>query len=478
MKPLKRAVTALCLGAMLVIAPLAFQVAARADEAPSLGAVEAVRIATESYIYGYPLVTFDMARRQQTNVAVPDAEHSPMGQMIKMRSYPAVDNHCCAAPNADTLYTEVWLDVSKEPWILGIPEMGDRYYIVPFLDGWSEVVHVASTPTTGDKAQTYAVTGPGWSGTLPKGVTEVKSPTGLVWVLGRVYSSGTPEDYKAVHALQDKFSVYPLSFYGKPYTPPPGTVDPAFDMKTSVRKLVNGLDAFDYFKHLAQLMKTSPPTAADAPMVAQMARIGLVPGKDFDPSKLNAVDRELIKTVPKLALVEMGVHLKRQKTTNGWLYFTSGVGVFGTDYLTRGMANLLGPGWNRPQDAVYPLSMKDASGEAYDGANSKYVIHFEKAQLPPADAFWSITMYDSDFFFVPNKANRYDLARRDRLAAAPDGSVDMYLQAEPPGGNRDANWLPAPKGKFQLVMRIYAPRKAAPSILDGSWTPPPVRRMT
>jgi len=472
MKSITCGVTGLFLWVMAAVPP-----AVRADEAPSLGAIEAVRIATEAYIYGYPLVTFDMARRQQTNVAAPDAEHAPMGQMIKMRSYPAVDNHCCAAPNADTLYTEVWLDVSKEPWVLGIPEMGDRYYIVPFLDGWSEVVHVASTPTTGGKAQTYAVTGPGWSGTLPKGVTEVKSPTGLVWILGRVYSSGTPEDYRAVHALQDKFSVYPLSAWGKPYAPPRSLVDAGFDMKTSVRKLVNGLDLFDYFNLLARLMKTSPPTAADAPMVAQMARIGLVPGQEFDPGRLGAIDRELMKTVPKLALVEMGVHLKRQKTTNGWLYFTKGVGNFGTDYLTRGMANLLGPGWNRPQDAVYPLSMKDASGEEYDGGKYKYVIQFEKGQLPPADAFWSITMYDSDFFFVPNKANRYDLARRDRLAVAPDGSVDMFLQAEPPGGNRDANWLPAPKGKFQLVMRIYAPPTTPLSILDGTWTPPPVRRV-
>ena len=135
----------------------------------------------------------------------------PMGQMIRMRSYPAVDNHCCAAPNADTLYTEVWLDVSKEPWIFGIPDMGDRYYIMPILDGWSEVFEVASPRDDGGKAQTYAITGPGWSGTLPEGVTQVKSPTGMVWILGRIYSTGTPEDYKAVHALQDQFSVVPLS---------------------------------------------------------------------------------------------------------------------------------------------------------------------------------------------------------------------------------------------------------------------------
>ena len=189
----------------------------------------------------------------------------------------------------------------------------------------------------------------------------------MVWVLGRIYSSGTPEDYQAVHALQDQYSVVPLSSWGKPYTPPAAAVDPAFDMKTAVRKQVNALDVETYFTRLAELMKTNPPTAQDAPMVAKMAKIGLVPGKDYDPSKLGSLDREVLKAVPKLALLEMGVHLKRQKTTNGWLFFTKGVGNFGTDYLTRGMANLLGPGWNRPQDAVYPLSLKDAQGNEYDG---------------------------------------------------------------------------------------------------------------
>ncbi len=468
---LTRTAAVLCLGT------IAISFAAHADETSPPGAIEAVGIAVEAYIYGYPLVTFDTVRKQQTNVAKPDAQHAPMGQMIRMRTYPAADNHCCAAPNADTLYTEAWLDVSREPAIFSIPDMGDRYFIMPMLDGWSEVFEVADSRTTGGKAQTYAITGPGWSGVLPAGVTQVKSPTGMVWILGRIYSTGTPEDYKAVHALQDKFSVVPLSAYGKPYAAPRGVVDPKFDMKTAVRKQVNAMDIVAYFERLAELMKTNPPTAQDAPMVAKMARIGLVPGQDFDASKLDFIDREAFKVVPKLALVEMGLHLKKQKTTNGWLYFTKGVGNFGTDYLTRGMANLLGPGWNRPQDAVYPLSQKDASGDEYNGAKYKYVVRFEKGQLPPAEAFWSLTMYDGDFFFVPNPLNRYDLAQRDKLVTNADGSVDMFLQADSPGKDKQANWLPAPKGKFVLVMRIYAPSKAPPSIVDGSWTPPPVRKL-
>ena len=212
-------------------------------------------------------------------------------------------------------------------------------------------------------------------------------------------------------------------------------------------------------------------------MVAQMARIGLVPGQEFDPGKLGFLDREAIRMVPKLALVEMGLHLKEQKTTNGWLYVTKGVGNFGSDYLVRGMANLLGPGWNHPQDAVYPLSQKDAHGDSYDGAKHNYVMHFEKGQTPPAEAFWSLTLYDENFFFVLNPINRYDLAQRDKLITNPDGSVDLYIQAAPPGKDKEANWLPAPKGKFVLVMRIYQPRKAPPSILDGSWTPPPVQKV-
>ena len=475
MPSIRRSILAMALGlwAMAVLP----HAAASADKTPPPGLTEAVRIATEAYIYGYPLVTFDMVRRQQTNVAQPDAEHAPMGQMIRMRTYPAVDNHCCAAPNADTLYTEAWLDVSAEPWVFHIPDMGDRYYIMPMLDGFSEVFLVAGSRTTGGRPQTYAITGPGWSGTLPPGVKQVKSPTGMVWILGRIYCTGTPEDYREVHALQDQFSVVPLSAYGQHYAAPAGVVDPAFDMKTAVRKQVNGLGIEAYFIYLAKLLKTNPPTAQDAPIVARMARIGLVPGQDFDPAKLPFLDREVIKAVPKVALVEMARYLKKQKTTNGWLYFTKGVGNFGTNYLLRGMANLLGPGWNRAQDAVYPLSQKDAQGVEYNGAKYRYVMRFEKGKLPPAEAFWSLTMYDHDFFFVPNPIHRYDLARRDKLIANADGSVDLYLQADSPGKDKEANWLPAPKGKFQLVLRMYGPTQSPPSILDGTWTPPAVKRL-
>jgi len=247
--------------------------------------LEAREIAIDAYMYAYPMVTMEVTRRVMTNVEKPEGSKAPMGQFARLRTYPAVDDHSVTAPNADTLYTLTWLDVSKEPWILSIPDMKDRYFLFPMLDMWTNVFQDPGKRTTGTKAQKYAITGPGWSGTLPAGVTEYKAPTGIVWVLGRIYCTGTPEDYKAVHALQDQVSAVPLSGYGKPYSPPLVKADPAIDMKAP-RDQVNAMDGAAYFKLFAELLKANPPAADDAPMVAKLAKIGIVPGQDFDAAKL------------------------------------------------------------------------------------------------------------------------------------------------------------------------------------------------
>lgn len=431
-------------------------------------------LATDAYVYGYPLVTMEMTRRVMTNVAAPVGTRAPMGQFIKAREYPNASFRDVTAPNADTLYTTAWIDVGKEPWIVSVPDMKGRYYLFPMLDGWTTVFQAPGTRTTGTGAQTYAITGPGWTGTLPAGVTEYKSPTSLVWLLGRIYCTGTKEDYAAVHALQDQCKLYPLSAWGKEYTPPAGKVDPAIDMKKAVREQVNALDAVSYFTLLAELLKTNPPAAADAAEVARFAPIGLVPGKDFDKSKLDA---DFVRRIPQLAFDRILLQLKVNKAVkneNGWLFDTV-TGVYGTDYLNRALVTAIGLGANRIQDAVYPTSMKQADGTAYDGAH-KYVLHFPKGQLPPAKGFWSLTMYDAHYFFVANPINRYSISARQDLKANPDGSVDLYIQHESPGADKEANWLPAPKDKFVLMMRLYWPSETAPSIIDGTWTPPAVTK--
>lgn len=441
----------------------------------SLEGLEPFWLATDAYIYGYPLVTMEMTRRIMTNVAAPEGTRAPMGQFVRARQYPDASFRDVTAPNADTLYTTAWVDLGAEPWVLSLPDMKGRYFLFPMLDGWTDVFQVPGTRTTGTGAQTYAITGPGWSGKLPDGVTEYKSPTDMVWLLGRIYCDGTPEDYAAVHALQDQCQLVPLSAYGKAYTAPPGKVDPAIDMKKAVRDQVNALDAKRYFTLLAELMKTNPPSADDAPALANFARIGLVPGQDFDASKLDA---DFAARIPEVAFDRIMLQFKINDAVqhiNGW-NFTTKTGLYGTDYLMRALVTAIGLGANRPQDAVYPTSLKDAKGDAYEGTQ-RYVMNFPKGQLPPVKGFWSLTMYDENYFFVANPLNRYSISARQQLKSNPDGSVDLLIQHESPGPDKEANWLPAPAGKFVLMLRMYWPNENDPSILDGTWKIPAVTKV-
>ncbi len=475
MKLSRRATT---IGGMSLLAGASMSTMSRAELGSFLGIGEGLEdfwIATDAYIYGYPLVTMEMTRRVVTNVAVPEGTRAPMGQIIRMREYPNASFRDVTAPNADTLYTTAFFDVGKEPWVLSIPDMKGRYFLMPLLEGWTNVFQVPGSRTTGTGAQTYAITGPDWSGSLPAGVKQFKSPTSLVWLLGRIYCTGTPEDYAAVHALQDECKLVPLSAYGKPYMASPGRVDPSIDMKTAVREQVNRMDAVAYFTLLSQLMKTNPPSASDAPALARFAKIGLVAGKDFDASKLNA---DFVRRIPEIAFDRIMIQFKINKDVkneNGWA-FTTKTGIYGTDYLMRALITAIGLGANRPQDAVYPTSSKDGDDRAYDGAN-KYVMHLAKGELPPVDGFWSLTMYNSGYFFVANPINRYSISPRQNLKANADGSIDLYIQKESPGAEKESNWLPAPADKFILMLRMYWPNENDPSIIDGTWTIPPVKKV-
>lgn len=466
------------LGGVSLLAAAAISRAALAQGA-FLGVEEGLEdfwLTTDAYIYGYPLVTMEMTRRVLTNVAEPAGTKAPMGQFIKMRHYPDASFKDVTAPNADTLYTTSFFEVDKEPWVLSVPDMKGRYFLLPMLDGWTNVFQVPGTRTTGTGAQTYAITGPNWKGTLPQGVKEYKSPTNIVWLLGRIYCDGTPADYDAVHKLQDEFKLVPLSAYGKPYTLPPGKVDSSVDIKTPVRDQVNRLDAVAYFTLLCELMKANPPSEADAPQLARFARIGIVPGQSFDSSKLKA---DFTRRVPEVGYDRIMLQFKINKEIkkeNGWAYTTK-TGIYGTDYLMRGLVTAIGLGANRPQDALYPVSKTDIDGHKYNGAN-KYVMDFPKGQLPPVEAFWSVTMYDPTMFFVDNPLNRYSISPRQNLKSNPDGSTKLYIQHESPGKDKESNWLPAPAGDFVLMLRMYWPNESDPTILDGTWTIPVAKKVS
>jgi hypothetical protein len=462
---------------ILTLAVMLAAVFATAQQATGKLTEEQARaLAMEAYIYGYPLVTMEMTRRVTTNVAKPEGLHAPMGQFANVRQYPDASFKDVTAPNADTLYSSAFLDLTKEPYILSLPNESDRYYLMPMLTGWTDVFQVPGTRTTGTGAQTYAITGPEWKGTLPQGIQEYKSPTNMVWILGRTYCTGTPEDYKAVHAIQDDYKLVPLSAYGKPYTPPLGKVDTSIDMKTPVRDQVNQMSAEQFFSMLAHLMKENPPAHADAPMLVKLKQLGIVPGQNFELGNADPAVQKALQSVPKASVEKIRVNFKTAgKNVNGWI-FTTETGIYGTNYLQRATITYFGLGANRPQDAVYPTSEVDANGKPYDGAN-KYVIHIPKGEMPPVKGFWSLTMYNAEYFFVANALNRFTLSQRNALKKNADGSVDLYIQHDSPGPDKEANWLPAPAGKFVLMLRLYWPNEKPPSILNGTWEPPAVTQI-
>ncbi|CAB3947426.1 hypothetical protein LMG6001_01532 [Achromobacter insolitus] len=436
--------------------------------------------AIDAYVYAYPLVTMEMTRRVITNVEAPKGTRAPMGHLIKLRHYPDAKFRDVTAPNADTLYTTAFFDVGDEPWVVSLPDLQDRYALFPMLDGWTTVFDVPGKRTTGTGAQTFVVTGPRWEGTVPKGMVQYKSPTSIVWLLGRIYCSGTPEDYAKVHKLQDEVKLCPLSAWGKDWQAPKGKVDPAIDMRMSVREQVNRMDAVEYFSLFAELLKRNPPSTMDGPILERLASIGIAPGKDFDKRKLDA---DFAKRLPAAAFGQIMAHFKNSKgdiqEIDGW-GFTTKTGIYGTDYIQRALIAAIGLGANRPQDAVYPTSLRSDNGaikRAYDGAE-RYVLTFKKGLTPPVSGFWSLTMYDADYFFVDNPLNRYSISARQPLKAKADGSIDLLIQNESPGPDLESNWLPAPKGKFILMLRLYWPNESDPSIINGSWTVPPVRRVT
>lgn len=440
---------------------------------------QAYEIARDAYIYAYPIVTMDVSMRQSTNV--PDARtvplRAPVNQFAHARSYPRAEDRDVVRYNFDTLYSMAWLDLGPEPMVLTVPDTAGRYYLLPMLDMWTDVFSVVGARTTGTKAGNFVLVGPGWSGSLPDGLTKIVAPTRTIWILGRTQTNG-PADYENVHKVQDGYRLTPLGQWGKSYTPPANVpTDPAIDARTPPLVQVNKMDGIAVLGRFAELAGKNPPHSNDYPILFRMKQIGLEPGKPFDASKLDPALVQTINTAAKDALADLersgksgagiGLHV------NGWFYQTSTVGTYGTAYKLRGMATLIGLGVNLPEDAVYPASFVDGDGKPYSGAN-RYVLRFDKGTLPPANAFWSVTLYDKDGFQAPNALNRFALGDRDKLKFNADGSLDIYIQNAAPGPDKEANWLPAPRGEFNLALRLYSPRREA---LDGPWTPPPVKKV-
>ncbi|MFN8090901.1 MAG: DUF1254 domain-containing protein [Vicinamibacteria bacterium] len=457
------------LGVVLAVASPA------AAQKPAVSPDEARAIAVDAYLYFYPLLSMDLTRLQMSNIeAGKEPGRGPMNAFHHFPAFPPADMRVVVRPNFDTLYSIAWLDVTREPVVLSAPDTGDRYYLLPMLDMWSDVFDAPGWRTTGTTAASFLVTPAGWQGAVPAGMSRIVAPTPYVWIIGRTKTDG-PADYDAVHKIQAGYEVVPLSQWGKPAKAATVAIDPAVDMKTPPKIQVDTMPADKYFAYAAELLKVNPPHATDGPILARMRRIGIEAGRSFSWATLDPAVQKAIAAAPKTALKLMQAKVATlARVVNGWSMNTDTMGVYGNYYLKRAIIAQVGLGANLPEDAIYPLNLVDDGGKTLDGA-SRYTIHFEKSQLPPVRAFWSVTLYDGEGFQVPNALDRFAVSSWMPFVYNDDGSLDLYFQNESPGRDLEANWLPAPKGPFNLTLRLYSPMA---EVLTGKWNPPVVTKET
>ena len=241
----------------------------------------------DAYIYFYPLITMDVTRKQLTNTEPGKGGlGGPMNTFANAAAFPAADFKAVVRPNFDTLYSSAISTSPRSRWSSPVPDTGGRYYLLPMLDMWSDVFASPGWRTTGTQAGNFLVTPPGWSGTVPRASTRIDAPTPYVWIIGRTKTDGPP-DYDAVHKIQAGFKITPLSEWNKPANPVAFKLDPSVDMKTPPKIQVDTMPAGQYFAYAAELLKLQPPHITDQPIVAQMKRIGIEPGKSFDIGKVD-----------------------------------------------------------------------------------------------------------------------------------------------------------------------------------------------
>ena len=436
---------------------------------------EARKISKDSFLFGLPLVYIALSSDVATNVPEPQGTRAPINQFAHYRTFPDASNREVVGFNLDTLYSFAWIDLSEEPLILSVPEMGDRYWNMMVLNAWNDVEAAPGSRTLGSKGGTFAIIGPNWKGYIPKEITEYRVSTNISAVAGRTYTSGEADDLAAANALQDQFILTPLGKWGMDYEPPANVpIKPGVDASKTIPAQVMGMSAEVFFNRFAMLLANNPPYEADDPIVAQLTKLGIEPGVEF---KLSNYTPE-IQTAINAGYMEGWKELEAYKDKmgekiNGWM-LTLDLGRYGTKYAYRAIWTFSAVGGNLAEDAIYPLAREDGEGQPLTGANN-YTLHYSKEQIPPVDAFWSLTIYDNESFLVANPINRYSLSSRDEMNYGEDGSLTIYIQQDSPGKDKEANWLPAPSGGIgYLALRLYVPKK---QVLDGIWKPQPVMKV-
>jgi hypothetical protein len=438
-------------------------------------AKQAYAIGVSAYIWGYPMVVGQKSRDAMTkggDAPVTPKQFNKTGKLFAPVNQvanawgmlgPAFE--AVQSANSDTQYSVTWFDSSNEPYVLHIPDAKGRFYTFQFADAWTNNFHYASTRTMGSQEQTYALVAPGWTGKLPPHVTRLNAPTPTGFIIGRWFVADE-KDVPAVNKIQKQVTMTPLSSYGKKYTPPKVKVVPA--------KKYTGDLAF--FEQLGDTLAINGAPAADAGILGMFKNIGLTIDHGFDPSALSDGEKKSLTQAVKDGEAMLAAKAASMgRNVNGWQLSPVLNEYFGTSYLFRAAIGYQAMFVNTPVEAYYPGVFKDVDGKVLDGSAGKYTIKFPKGKTPPADAFWSVTMYDAKKrLMVKNSLNRYKIGSADKLNAASDGSTTLYIQAESPGKDKESNWLPAPKEPFYMLMRIYLPKI---EVLNGQYEIPGVEKV-
>jgi hypothetical protein len=429
----------------------------------------AYTLGVQAYVYGFPYVYMSEVRWGQVAQKVDPKvlPHAAVNHFWHNHVMGGPESQAGGSPNNDTLYSIAWIDLSKEPVILSVPDVGERYYTMEIASFDSDNFAYVGMRTTGTRAGNYAIVGPSWKGELPDGVQQLTpSRTPSAFILGRTLLRG-PDDLTAIRAVMAQYKLTPLSFWGKSGVQLPESYDVLrpFDRKT---------DRLADWKTMNETMAENPPPARHELLLKQFAEIGIGAGLDverLDGATKRGLARAAVDGGKLLdAALRQGA---RQKNVNGWNYPPPDMGRAGDkdDFLLRAaLQSKWGIVANDPAEAIYLNTSTDPEGEQLTGAN-RYVMHFPAGGLPEVKAFWSITLYDVRHNLVANPLKRYALGDRDKLRINTDGSLDVYVQNQSPGKDKEANWLPAPAEEFNLVLRTYLPSM---NIQQQRWTPPPL----
>jgi hypothetical protein len=444
----------------------------------SISYKKAFDIGKRAYIYAYPLVTMSVTKNSMTD------NGKRINQFTHISKFPDYTFKDIVRPNVDTLYSFAWLDLTHGPLILSVPDTKGRYYLMEFMDAWTNVCASIGKRTTGTSAQDFVIVGPHYTGTLPEDMKIITCPTNMVLILARTQTNGKT-NYDFVRKIQAGYKLTRAAaptahgeYFDFAQHEPSGACPPKpwrrlgrihSEVGTALGKHkapvdeVDSMNAETFYTVFARELHDNPPSKQDSALLADFKKIGIIPGKkiDIQSPALNDAIKPAQKEIFDIATLGQRV--------NGWSVMRD-IGTYGTRYLLRAQIAHIGIGANLPEDALYPTAYFDGNGKPLTGKN-KYVIHFDKGQLPPANAFWSITMYNAESFLIKNKLDRYALGDRDKLKFNADGSLDIYIQYDSPGKDKESNWLPAPQGEFNVSMRIYWPKE---SVLNGTWNPPAI----